>query len=135
MQDYSKPQILIVDDDYRILKLLQKFFEKEGFRVVSATCASDAIDLIAKCDFDLLILDVMLPGTTGIELTQKIRSQSKKMPVIMLTALMDPVKREEGIKSGADCYLFKPFEPKELLDKVNNLLQKYYEHLNHGVNG
>lgn len=122
--------ILIVDDDHRILKLLKKFFEQNNFLVSTATSVFDAEQLLQSFTFDLLILDIMLPGVTGIEFTQTLRSIGNKIPIIMLTALTEPDDRARGIESGANDYLTKPFESKELLLRVQNLIESYNQHKN-----
>ncbi len=124
----TKKHILIVDDDYRILKLLQKFFKQNNFIVSTATSAEEASDLITRDNFDLLILDIMLPGITGIEFAKNIRDGNDKTPIIMLTALVDPDTKEDSQKAGIDYYMIKPFEPLELLKKVKNLLDCYYDY-------
>jgi two-component system phosphate regulon response regulator OmpR len=126
-QEY-KSQILIVDDDNRIVKLLKKFFEQHNFLISSASSVKEAEELLQYCKYDLMILDVMLPGITGLEFAHNIRSQNHKMPIIMLTALCEPRDRIRGLESGANDYLTKPFEPKELLLRVQNLIDAYSQH-------
>jgi len=117
--------ILIVDDDNRILSLLKKFFSQEGFLVSAATCVKEAQDLLLYFRFDLIVLDVMLPGITGLEFAKDIKASGSTMPIIMLTALSEPHDRIKGLESGAMDYLTKPFEPKELLLRVKNLIESY----------
>lgn len=121
-----KPHILIVDDDTRILKLLKKFFHLNNFLVSTAISVDEAKKLIHYFIFDIIILDVMLPGITGIEFARSIKaSGTTTAPIIMLTALNEPADRIRGLESGALDYLAKPFEPKELLLRVHNLVDSY----------
>ena len=117
--------ILIVDDDNRILTLLKKFFSQEGFLVSAATSVKEAQDLLLYFVYDLIVLDVMLPGVTGLEFAKNIKASTSNLPVIMLTALSEPHDRIKGLESGAMDYLTKPFEPKELLLRVKNLIESY----------
>ena len=117
--------ILIVDDDNRILRLLKKFFSQEGFLVSAASSVKEAQDLLLYFVYDLIVLDVMLPGVTGLEFAQNIKASTSNLPVIMLTALSEPHDRIAGLESGAMDYLTKPFEPKELLLRVQNLIDSY----------
>ena len=115
--------ILVVDDDDRIRNLLKKYLTENGFRTSTAASAKDARTLMGYVDFDLLILDVMMPGETGFELTQKVRAASN-VPILLLTARGLPEDRIEGLERGADDYLSKPFEPRELLLRVTALLRR-----------
>ena len=123
-----KPHILIVDDDIRILKLLKKFFEQNNFLVSKAVSAKEAEIFLRYFIFDLLILDIMLPGITGLDFTRNTRSNDNKMPIIMLTALAEPEDRIKGLEAGASDYLTKPFEPRELLLRVKNLIDAYHQY-------
>ncbi len=123
--DVCKKSILVVDDDNRILKLLQQFLHQNGFLVSTATHVEDAKKLLELCAFDLIILDVMLPNITGLEFANIIRSTGNNVPIVMLTALSQAHDRVKGLESGASDYLTKPFEPKELLIRVNNLIKSY----------
>ena len=117
-----KPNILIVDDDSRILKLLKQFLCKHSFSVSTASSTTEARKLLDAIAFDLLILDVMLPEVTGLEFAKTIRSNGSSIPIVMLTAMSEPQNRIDGLESGASDYLTKPFEPKELLLRINNLI-------------
>ncbi len=115
--------ILVIDDDTRLRSLLGRFLSENGFSVELAKDASEARALMQNSKFDLLIVDVMMPNETGVEFTINLR-QSSKIPVIMLTARGDFDDRIKGLEAGADDYLPKPFEPKELLLRVNNILKR-----------
>jgi two-component system, OmpR family, phosphate regulon response regulator OmpR len=114
------PHLLLVDDDRRIRDLLSRFLCGEGYRVTTAMSASDAR---AKLHFDLLILDVMMPGETGFDLARFIRTSSS-VPIIMLTARHEAEARIEGLQIGADDYVAKPFEPRELVLRIGNILKR-----------
>ncbi len=115
--------ILVIDDDTRLRNLLGRFLEENGFKVELAKDTSEAKYIMEKTSFDLLIVDVMLPNETGVEFTTNLR-QSSKLPVIMLTARAEFDDRIKGLEAGADDYLPKPFEPKELLLRINNILKR-----------
>lgn len=117
------PHLLIVDDDERIRVLLQKFLMRNGFLVTAARDAAHARRILSGLDFDLLVLDVMMPGESGLELCQHIRENSAT-PIMLLTAKGDTDDRIEGLEAGADDYLAKPFEPKELLLRINAILRR-----------
>jgi two-component system phosphate regulon response regulator OmpR len=114
---------LVVDDDERIRGLLQKFLIRSGFLVSVARDAAQARRLLAGLDFDMLVLDVMMPGEDGISLTRDLR-KTMQMPILLLTAKGETVNRIEGLEAGADDYLVKPFEPKELLLRINAILRR-----------
>jgi two-component system, OmpR family, phosphate regulon response regulator OmpR len=118
----QQSHILIVDDDAKILRLLKDFFLKNDFLVSIAADAQEAAGLLEEFIFDLIILDVMLPNITGLEFAQKIRETGSGMPIVMLTALFEPSDRINGLEAGASDYLTKPFEPRELLLRVRNLI-------------
>lgn len=118
--------LLIVDDDERIRGLLQKFLIRHGFLVTSARDAAHARRLLAGLDFDLAVMDVMMPGEDGISLTRELRKTSQ-MPILLLTARGETENRIEGLEAGADDYLAKPFEPKELLLRINAILRRMPE--------
>ena len=124
-----KPKVLIVDDDSRILELLKEFFARSNFDCLTALDTNFAKDIIEKTDIDLLILDVMLPGVTGFEFASQIKKKMKKTPVILLTALSEPDDRVRGLESGADDYITKPFDPRELILRAKNLLELYKANL------
>jgi two-component system phosphate regulon response regulator OmpR len=119
----DEPHLLVVDDDERLRALLQRYLSSNGYRVTAAPGAADARALMKSMEFDLLILDVMMPGESGLELTQSVRKDSA-VPILMLTARGDPADRIAGLELGADDYLPKPFEPRELLLRVNSLLRR-----------
>jgi two-component system, OmpR family, phosphate regulon response regulator OmpR len=117
------PHLLLVDDDRRIRDLLSRFLSGEGYRVTTAMSASDARAKLLGLHFDLLILDVMMPGENGFDLARFIRSYSS-VPIIMLTARHEPEARIEGLQIGADDYVAKPFEPRELVLRIGNILKR-----------
>jgi len=118
-----QPHLLVVDDDERIRGLLQKFLIRSGFLVSTARDAAQARRLLGGLEFDLLVLDVMMPGEDGISLTRALRRQMTT-PILLLTAKGEAVNRIEGFEAGADDYLVKPFEPKELLLRINAILRR-----------
>jgi two-component system phosphate regulon response regulator OmpR len=117
------PHLLVVDDDERLRELLQRYLSSNGFRVSAASDAESARALMKSMAFDLLILDVMMPGESGLDLARAIRANSQ-VPVMMLTARGDTEDRIAGLEHGADDYLPKPFEPRELLLRVSALLRR-----------
>ena len=117
------PHILVVDDDRRIRELLKKYLADHGNRVTTAGDAAEARARLRGLAFDLIILDVMMPGETGLELAASLRRTSI-VPILMLTARAEPVDRIEGLEIGVDDYLAKPFEPKELLLRMENILRR-----------
>lgn len=117
------PHLLLVDDDRRIRDLLSRYLAGEGFRVTTAKDAGDARAKLLGLHFDLLILDVMMPGETGFELARAIRVNSA-VPIVMLTARHEAESRIEGLQIGADDYVAKPFEPRELLLRIGNILKR-----------
>lgn len=121
-----EPHLLIVDDDERIRTLLQKFLSRHGFLVTSARDAAHARRILAGLDFDLIVMDVMMPGETGIALTRSLRETSQT-PILLLTAKGETEDRIAGLEAGADDYLAKPFEPKELLLRINAILRRMPE--------
>jgi two-component system phosphate regulon response regulator OmpR len=118
--------LLIVDDDERIRVLLQKFLMRNGFLVTAARDAGHARRILTGLDFDMLILDVMMPGEDGLSLCRYIRETSQT-PILLLTAKGETDNRIEGLEAGADDYLPKPFEPKELLLRINAILRRMPE--------
>lgn len=118
--------LLIVDDDERIRVLLQKFLMKNGFLVTAARDAAHARRILSGLDFDMMILDVMMPGEDGISLCKSIR-ETNATPIMLLTAKGETDNRIEGLEAGADDYLPKPFEPKELLLRINAVLRRMPE--------
>ena len=115
--------ILVVDDDERIRSLLRRFLMRNGYLVTTARDAAQARRLLAGLDFDLIVLDVMMPGEDGYALTRSLR-QSRTIPILLLTAKGETGDRIEGLESGADDYLSKPFEPRELLLRIAAILRR-----------
>ena len=122
MKNY-KAHILVVDDDDGIRNLVKKFLNEKSFLVNTASSAEEAQKKIAIIKFDLIILDIMMPGKSGLEFLNENKSFIDT-PVILLTAKGEPKERVEGLESGADDYLPKPFEPQELLLRIKNILSK-----------
>src|SRR5581483_3160811 len=118
------PHLLVVDDDERLRGLLHRYLSGNGYRVTAAADAADARALMKSMAFDLLVLDVMMPGETGFDLTKAVRAQQSQVPILILTARGDAEDRIAGFEYGADDYLPKPFEPRELLLRVNALLRR-----------
>lgn len=115
--------ILVVDDDRRIRDLLARYLVENGYRVTAAIDAESARDTLRGLSFDLLILDVMMPRESGLELARHLKSSSN-VPILMLTAKAEVDDRVAGLETGADDYLTKPFEPRELLLRVGNILKR-----------
>jgi two-component system, OmpR family, phosphate regulon response regulator OmpR len=118
-----EPHLLVVDDDMRLRGLLRRYLSESGFRVTTAADAGEARANLASFAFDLVVLDVMLPGESGLDLTRALRSEGR-VPVLLLTAMAEPEDRVNGLEQGADDYLSKPFEPRELVLRIRNLLQR-----------
>ncbi|MCA8867138.1 MAG: response regulator [Rhodobacteraceae bacterium] len=123
MADQNDAHILIVDDDERIRGLLQKFLSRNGYWVSAARDAAHARRLLAGLEFDLIVLDVMMPGEDGLSLTRSLR-ETLETPILLLTAKGEASDRITGLEAGADDYLPKPFEPKELLLRINAILRR-----------
>ena len=119
----SDPHLLIVDDDERIRTLIARYLKNNGFLVTTARDAAHARRILSGLDFDLIVLDVMMPGESGLELTRALRAE-RTTPILMLTAKGEGSDRIEGLEAGADDYLPKPFEPKELLLRINAILRR-----------
>jgi phosphate regulon transcriptional regulator PhoB len=122
--------ILIVDDEPDIVSIVTYNLKKEGFIVSAVTDGGEALDVIKKGDFNLVILDLMLPGIHGMEICRTLRSNAKTahLPIIMLTAKGEESDRIKGLETGADDYLGKPFSPKELIARVKAVLRRSGEH-------
>jgi len=122
------PHILVVDDDRRLRQLISRYLGEHGFRVSMASDAAEARRCIASLQFDMLIVDVMMPGETGTDFTKSLRENdsapSSNIPILMLTALADTDDRITGLEAGADDYLPKPFDPRELLLRINSILKR-----------
>lgn len=116
--------LLIVDDDERIRGLLQKFLIRNGFLVSSARDAAHADRILSGLDFDMVVLDVMMPGEDGVSFCRRLRAEREDLPILLLTAKGDTQDRIVGLEAGADDYLAKPFEPKELLLRINSILRR-----------
>jgi two-component system phosphate regulon response regulator OmpR len=119
----DKPHILVVDDDTRLRELLRTFLSKNGFRVTVASQATEARERLGVLDFDLIVLDVMMPGETGLAFAAELR-RTDDVPILMLTAMGDTKDRIAGLETGVDDYLGKPFEPRELLLRIQNVLKR-----------
>ncbi|MEM9331120.1 MAG: response regulator transcription factor [Pseudomonadota bacterium] len=117
------PHVLVIDDDSRLRDLLTRYLSNNGFRVSNAGDAAEARRKLEHLAFDLLVVDVMMPGETGFSFTKAMRDKID-VPVLMLTALEDVENRIEGLEAGADDYLSKPFEPRELLLRINSILRR-----------
>nr|WP_272210186.1 response regulator [Marinicella sp. W31]MDC2876051.1 response regulator [Marinicella sp. W31] len=115
--------LLIVDDDTRIRTLLKRYLSEQGYRVSTAGSSAEARRKLEGLDFDLLVLDVMMPGEDGVSLTRDL-SKMRPIPVLLLTARAEADARIEGLEAGADDYLAKPFEPRELLLRISNILRR-----------
>ena len=122
MENY-KAHILVVDDDDGIRELVKQFLNKNNYLVTTAKSSEDALEKVKIVKFDLIVLDIMMPGKSGLEFTNE---NKKKLdtPIILLTAKREASERVEGLEIGADDYLAKPFEPKELILRINNILNK-----------
>ncbi|WP_137179872.1 response regulator [Roseomonas sp. AR75] len=118
------PHLLVVDDDARLRALLQRFLAEQGFRVTGAADAAAARHALANMFFDLVVLDVMMPGETGVELVESLRRDGKDMPILMLTARGSPDDRIAGLEAGVDDYLAKPFDPRELALRIRTILRR-----------
>lgn len=123
MTGTNDAHLLIVDDDERIRGLLQKFLMRHGFWVSTARDAAHARRILEGLDFDLIVLDVMMPGEDGLSLAQAIR-ETKETPIMLLTAKGETEERIAGLEAGADDYMVKPFEPRELLLRINAILRR-----------
>jgi two-component system phosphate regulon response regulator OmpR len=117
------PHVLIVDDDFKIRDLLARYLYSQGFRVTTAADAEMAKASLRGLDFDIVLLDWMMPGISGIDLARQIKSQ-RDIPICMLTARAEPEQRIEGLEVGVDDYVSKPFEPRELLLRIKNILRR-----------
>lgn len=117
------PHILVVDDDSRIRDLLARYLHDRGFRVTTAIDAESARAQMRSLAFDLIVLDVMMPKESGIDFAKALRTESQ-VPILMLTARAEPEQRIEGLETGVDDYLTKPFDPRELLLRVANILKR-----------
>lgn len=122
-ETYQDTHLLVIDDDDRIRDLLKRYLMRSGFRISTAANAQEARTLMASLTFDLLVLDVMMPGEDGFELTSSLR-RVDTVPIILLTARGDSDDRIKGLSLGADDYLSKPFEPEELVLRIKSILKR-----------
>lgn len=120
----EQAHILVVDDDTRLRNLLRKYLTDNGFMVSAAADAAEARQQLGAIAFDLIVLDVMMPGETGLQLTQSLRAEGCRLPILLLTAMTETRDRINGFESGADDYLSKPFEPRELLLRIGSILRR-----------
>jgi len=120
------PHLMVVDDDRRIRDLLSRFLSNEGYRITTAETAADARAKLKGLSFDLIVLDVMMPGESGLELTRALRTEPKlpRVPVLLLTAMGEAEDRVSGLEAGAADYLAKPFEPRELVLRIRNIMDR-----------
>jgi two-component system phosphate regulon response regulator OmpR len=118
--------LLVVDDDARLRELLRRYLSENGFRVTAAADADEARANLASFAFDLIVLDVMMPGESGLDLTRALRAggPAGRVPILLLTAMAEPEDRVNGLEQGADDYLAKPFEPRELVLRIRNILDR-----------
>jgi len=120
-----EPHLLVVDDDARLRDLLRRYLSENGFRVTVAAAANEARANLASFAFDLIVLDVMMPGDSGLDLTRELRDgQSRHLPILLLTAMDEAEDRVNVLEQGADDYLAKPFEPRELVLRIRNILER-----------
>jgi len=122
-----KAHILVVDDDPRITNLVRRILAYEGYSVAVAARGNEALTRTLERPPDLIVLDIMLPGLSGLEVTQRLRAAGDQVPILMLTARDAVADRVEGFETGADDYLVKPFAPEELLARVKALLRRNQE--------
>ena len=116
--------ILVVDDDRRLRELLRKYLSDNGYLVATAADAAEARQRMAGLSFDLVVLDVMMPGEDGMQLTRSLRAEGNRVPILLLTARGEVDDRIRGLEAGADDYLSKPFEPRELLLRLGSILRR-----------
>jgi two-component system phosphate regulon response regulator OmpR len=119
----DSPHLLVIDDDTRLRDLLRRYLSEQGFRVTTANDAADARAKLRSIAFDMLILDIMMPGENGLDLTRTLREVSD-VPILLLSAMSEVDDRIAGLASGADDYLSKPFEPRELVLRINAILRR-----------
>jgi len=125
LSDFAqKSHILVVDDDERLRTLLSRFLTENDFLVTTAIDSEDARQKLKYLQYDLIVMDVMMPGVDGLELTQSLKAEKLMTPVLLLTALGEIESRIQGLEAGADDYLVKPFEPRELLLRIYAILRR-----------
>ena len=126
----SHPRILILDDEPEMRALLQRYLGSQGFDVQIAVSAQQLDTFLTRTSYDVLVLDLMMPGENGLSVCKRLRAAGETIPIMMLTARGDPIDRVVGIEMGADDYLPKPFEPRELAARLNAMIRRqrmYYE--------
>jgi len=123
-KSFDKPHVMVIDDDERIRSLTSRYLSGKGFLITTAVDAADARAKLKYLIYDMLILDVMMPGEDGLSLMRSLKEDMPHLPVLLLTALGETSDRIEGLEAGADDYLAKPFEPQELLLRVNAILRR-----------
>lgn len=119
-----KSHILIIDDDDRLRDLIGRFLIEQGYRVTKADSSQEARQLMQGFSFDLLVVDIMMPGESGLELVRDLKQSDPELPCLMLTAMGEPGHRLHGLETGADDYMTKPFEPLELAFRIKNILTR-----------
>ncbi|MDQ0161492.1 response regulator transcription factor [Aeribacillus alveayuensis] len=123
MEENSKITILVVDDEERIRRLLKMYLEREEYNIEEAENGDEALEMALNKDYDLVILDIMMPGIDGVEVCKQLR-EKKATPVIMLTAKGEEANRVQGLEAGADDYIVKPFSPREVVLRVKAILRR-----------
>ncbi|WP_336080192.1 response regulator [Thalassospira sp. CH_XMU1448-2] len=127
MTGVDQPHILVVDDDDRLRDLLSRYLGENGFSVSAARDAAQARASLAGLQFDLIVLDVLMPGEKGVDLARSLRESGSRVPILLLTALSETEDRIAGLEAGVDDYLAKPFEPRELVLRIEAILRRYGE--------
>lgn len=125
MSNADQPHILVVDDDDRLRDLLTRYLGENGFVVSAARDAQEARASMAGLQFDLIVLDVLMPGEKGVDLARSLRDEGATVPILLLTALSETEDRISGLEAGADDYLAKPFEPRELVLRIEAILRRF----------
>ena len=126
----NKPHLLIVDDDEKLRRLLNQYLTRSGFVITEAGNPQQAAELLKLFSFDAMVMDVMMPLQNGVAYTKELRQKGFMTPILILTAMGDTNNRISGLEAGADDYLSKPFDPKELLLRLQNLLKHHQHHQN-----
>src|SRR6187551_3670128 len=127
MAKTPSPKILVVDDDVRLRDLLSRYLSEQGFQVTALPDSSQLDRRLQRDPPHLLVLDVMLPGEDGLAICRRLRASGESVPIIMLTAKGEDVDRIVGLETGADDYVAKPFNPRELVARINAVLRRYSE--------
>jgi two-component system, OmpR family, phosphate regulon response regulator OmpR len=128
--NHNSPHILVIDDDKRIRDLLRQYLNEQGYLVSIVANTLEAREFIKAIKFDLMILDLMLPGENGLDFLKSLRIANISSPVIMLTASSEIENKLNGLELGADDYLIKPFDPKELLLRIKNIIKRTSQEVN-----